>query len=274
MNPSSGSPADDVLKDAHRIASARRLLLEVPGPAAFDRLSALAARLVGAGHAKVTLFTDQDTVVGGYGLPAGVIGGPALLTGALSALVVRDGVALDVPSARDDARVAHLPAVTSGQVQAYLGAPLVAASGHVVGVLAVYDPEPRAWSDDATELLEQLSASVVAELELSAARSAVGASSARLSVALEASAVGIWERDLRTGSVYWDERCAAVFGLEGAVQIDSMDDLLTAHIHPEDHAAVQEAMRAALDGSGEYLVESRVLRRDGAVRWTVSRGRV
>ena len=50
-----------------------------------------------------------------------------------------------------------------------------------------------------------------------------------------------------------------------------MDDLLTAHIHPDDHVAVQEAMRAALDGSGEYLVESRVLRTDGAVRWTVKR---
>ena len=31
---------------------------------------------------------------------------------------------------------AGLPAVTSGQVGAYLGSPLVTASGHVVGVLA------------------------------------------------------------------------------------------------------------------------------------------
>src|SRR4051794_41402293 len=69
--------AGNVLRDPHRIAAARRLLDEVPGPAAFDRLSALAARLVGAGHAKVTLFTDHDLVVGGFGLPAGVGGGPA-----------------------------------------------------------------------------------------------------------------------------------------------------------------------------------------------------
>src|SRR3954471_25072159 len=195
----------DVLKDAHRIASARRLLVEVPGPAAFDRLSALAARLVGAGHAKVTLFTDQDTVVGGHGLPAGVVGGPALLTGALSAIVVRQGGPLHVSDAGSDPRLAELPAVTSGQVRAYLGAPLVAASGHVVGVLAVYDPEPRSWSDDSARLLEQLSASVVAELELSAAQSAVGRSVARLDVALEAGSVGIWELDLRTGSGSLDE---------------------------------------------------------------------
>jgi PAS domain S-box-containing protein len=263
----------DPLVDPHRISAARRLLVEVPGPAAFDRLSALAARLVGADHAKVTLFTDHDVVVGGYGLPPGVIGGPALLTGALSAITVRLGRPLNLAAAAQDERVVDLPAVTSGQVAAYLGAPLVAASGHVVGVLAVYDPVPRAWSADAAELLEQLATSVVAELELSAAQSAVGASLARLEVALEASSVGIWERDLRTGTVYWDERCAAIFGLDGAVELTSMERLLS-HIHPDDHAAVQDAMQVALAERGEYAVESRVLRVGGDVRWTVSRGRV
>ncbi|SDY39841.1 PAS domain S-box-containing protein [Modestobacter sp. DSM 44400] len=271
--PASSPAETDALDDPHRVASARRLLLEVPGPAAFDRLSALAARLVGADHAKVTLFPDHDVVVGGYGLPDGAVGGPALLTGALSALIVRRGAPLNLPEAARDERVAGLPAVTSGEVAAYLGAPLIAASGHVVGVLAVYDPVPRAWSADAGELLEQLATSVVAELELSAAQSAVGASLARLEVALEASSVGIWERDLRTGTVHWDERCAAIFGIDGAVELASMERLL-GHVHPDDHAAVQEAMRVALVERGEYAVEARVLRVGGDVRWTVSSGRV
>ena len=141
-----GRPAPlqpDLLHDPHRVAAARRLLIEVYGQAAFDRLSGLAARLLGTGHAKVTLFTDQDTVVGGHGLPPGVVGGPALLTGALSALVVRTGAPLVVSCAAEDERVVELQAVSSGQVQAYLGVPLVSASGHVVGVLAAYDSEPR-----------------------------------------------------------------------------------------------------------------------------------
>jgi hypothetical protein len=53
----------DPLTDPHRVAAARRLLDEVGDPAAFDRLSALAARLVGAGHAKVTLFTEDDVAL-------------------------------------------------------------------------------------------------------------------------------------------------------------------------------------------------------------------
>src|SRR3954452_14250827 len=263
----------DVLRDLHRIASARRLLVEVPGPAAFDRLSALAARLVGAGHAKVTLFTDQDTVVGGYGLPAGVVGGPALLTGALSAIVVREGVPLNIPDARACERVAGLLAVTSGQVRAYLGAPIVAASGHIVGVLAVYDPAPRSFTADATELLEQLAVSVVAELELSAAQSAVGSSRARLEIALEASSVGIWEVDLRLEVIDWDTRCAAIFGLQEAVRLP-MDRLFAEHVHPDDHAMAQEVMAAAIEARSQYRVELRALRPDRTVRWTVSSGRV
>ena len=272
------SPADagaeDPLRDAHRIAAARRLLVEVGGAAAFDRLSGLAARLVGAGHAKVTLFTDQDIVVGGYGLAPGVIGGPALLTGALSAIVVREVAPLSLPEASADARVAALPAVTSGQVRAYLGVPLIAASGHAVGALAVYDPEPRSWSDDETELLVQLAASVVAELELSAARSAVGTSTARLDVALEASSIGIWESDLHSGVMYWDQRCAALFGLEGATEHRSLEDVLTQHMHPDDHAGIRDTMAEAIETRGQFTAEARALRPDGSVRWVVTQGRV
>jgi PAS domain S-box-containing protein len=266
--------SSDPLAAPDRIAAARRMLLEVPGPAAFDRLSALAARLLGTGHAKVTLFTDHDVVVGGYGLPEGVVGGPALLTGALSAIVVSQGAPLDIPHADRDERVSDLPAVTSGQVLAYLGAPLIAPSGHVVGALAVYDPVPRDWSADAAELLEQLAASVVAELELSATQSAAGASRVRLEVALEAGSIGIWELDLRTDTVYWDKRCAAIFGFDEAIQIDAFDNVLLDHIHPDDRDAVGEAMRQAVEDSGQYTVEARTAPHGGAVRWFISRGRV
>ena len=270
----SGSPEADALLDPHRIAAARRLIAEVSGPAAYDRLSSLAARLLGVGHAKVTLFTDQDTVVGGHGLPPGVVGGPALLTGALSAITVRQRRPLSIAAASREDWVAELPAVTSGQVQAYLGAPLVADSGHVVGVLAVYDPLPREWSDDEAKLLDQLGASVVAELELAAARTAIGTSLARLDVALEASSVGIWEVDLARGVMDWDQRCAAIFGLEGAVTMP-MDRLFVEYVHPDDQESAQAAMQAAIEARAQYTVELRIVRAgDGELRWTVSRGRV
>jgi len=264
---------EDALTDAVRIAAARRLLSEVSGPAAYDRLSGLAARLVGAAHAKVTLFTDEDLVVGGHGLPPGVVGGPALLTGPLSAIVVAGGSPLAVPDARADDRVAGLPAVTSGQVGAYLGSPLTTAAGHVVGVLALYDAEPRPWTGDDAELLRQLASSVVAELELAAANAAVTSSTRRLDVALEASSVGIWEVDLRRGEMDWDERSAAIFGHEGALRLP-MDVLMTEYVHPDDRESAAQVMQEAIEARAQYTVELRVVRRGGGVRRIVCRGRV
>jgi GAF domain-containing protein len=267
------APAVDPLHDAERIAAARRLLREVSGHAAFDRLSRLAALLVGTEHAKVTLFTDGDLVVGGYGLPDGLVGGPALLTGALSAITVGQAAPLNLPSATADERVASLPAVTSGQVRSYLGAPLIAASGHAVGALAVYDPVPHEWTDDDVEVLTQLAASVVTELELAAANAEATTSLRRLEVALEASSVGIWEMDLRAGTFDADARCAAIMGLDGPVTLP-VDQLMARHVHPDDRAAAEASIAAALEERSQYTVEVRNVRPDGEARWTVSRGRV
>ncbi|MGY2126903.1 SpoIIE family protein phosphatase [Blastococcus sp. SYSU DS0617] len=264
---------EDALTDPVRIAAARRLLSEVSGPASYDRLSGLAARLVGAGHAKVTLFTDEDVVVGGHGLPAGVVGGPAVLTGPLSAIVVAGGSPLAVPDARADDRVAGLPAVTSGHVGAYLGSPLTTAAGHVVGVLALYDAEPRPWTVDQAELLRQLASSVVAELELAAANAAVTSSTRRLGVALEASSVGIWEVDLRRGEMDWDERSAAIFGHQGALRLP-MDLLMSEYVHPDDRESAEQVMQEAIEARAQYTVELRIVRRGDGVRWIVCRGRV
>ena len=70
---------------------------------------------------------------------------------------------------------------------------------------------------------------MVAELELSAARSAAGTSATRLNVALEASS--IWEQDLRTGAIDMDERCAALYGLDGATHFDSAEDMQARFVH-------------------------------------------
>jgi PAS domain S-box-containing protein len=270
---STHAPGVDPLHDPERVAAARRLLREVSGPAAFDRLSRLAARLVGADHAKITIFTDGDLVVGGYGLPEGVVGGPALLTGALSAITVARAAPLNLPSATDDERVAHLPAVTSGQVRSYLGAPLVAASGYAVGALAVYDPTPHDWTDEDVAVLTQLAASVVTELELAAANAESTSALRRLEVALEASSVGIWEMDLLAGTFDADTRCAAIMGYDGPVTL-SLDELTIRHVHPDDRAAAEEAIAGAIEARSQYTIEVRNLRPDGEARWTVSRGRV
>nr|WP_232807153.1 SpoIIE family protein phosphatase [Geodermatophilus chilensis] len=261
-----------MLTDPGRVAAARRLLAEA-SPGVHDRLAELAARLTQAPAALVCLVTDVEVPVGSCGLAASVVGGPLPLEGSPCAVTVELGVPVVVPDAAQDERLAALPAAVDGTLVAYLGVPLRARSGQVVGALAVFDGVRRDWSPDQVVPLEQLAASVVAELELSAARSAADASLMRLELALEASAVGTWEVDLRGGTIDWDERCAAIFGYDSTVRM-GLDRLFDQHVHPDDRARTQEEMQAAVDALAQYTVELRVLRTDGAVRWTVSRGRV
>ncbi|SDN57395.1 SpoIIE family protein phosphatase [Geodermatophilus sp. DSM 45219] len=266
------SPQPGVLTDPGRVAAARRLLAEA-SPGVHDRLARLAARLTSASVALVCLVTDVEVPVGSCGLPATLVSGPLPLDGSPCAVTVELGVPVAVGDAARDERLAALPAAVDGSLAAYLGVPLRARSGQVVGVLAVFDGPRPGWSADQVASLEQLAASVVAELELSAARSAADASLMRLELALEASAVGTWEVDLRRDTIDWDERCAAIFGYDSTVRM-GLDRLFGGHVHPEDRARAQQEMQAAVDALARYTIELRVLRTDGAVRWTVSRGRV
>ncbi|SHN81928.1 PAS domain S-box-containing protein [Geodermatophilus obscurus] len=266
------SPRTDVLTDPGRVAAARRLLAEASA-GVHDRLAQLAARLTQAPAALVCLVTDAEVPVGSCGLPASVVSGPLPLAGSPCAVTVGLGVPVAAPDAAQDERLASLPAAVDGSLVACLGVPLRARSGQVVGALAVFDGVRRDWSPDQVASLEQLAASVAAELELSAARSAADASLMRLELALEAGAVGTWEVDLRRHTIVWDERCASIFGHDATVLL-GMDRLFAEHVHPDDRERAQQEMQAAIDALAQYAVELRVVRTDGRVRWTISRGRV
>ena len=266
-------PARDRLTDPARLAAARRLLGDLPTPGGYDRLARLAARLVGAPLALVCLVTDAEVVLGAHGVPGIGAADELPLGGSPCAVTASAGSPLAAADAVLDARLADLPAARAGQLRGFLGVPLVSSDGHVVGVLSVFDPEPHAWSDADVAALQQLAASVVAELELAAANADVTRSLHRLDMALEASSVGIWEMDLRAGIFAADARCAAIMGLDGPVELP-LDALMERHVHPDDRAAADEAIGDAIAARSQYTIEVRNVRPDGEARWTVSRGRV
>jgi PAS domain S-box-containing protein len=99
---------------------------------------------------------------------------------------------------------------------------------------------------------------------------------ARLDQTVRGSNVGLWEVEMpdgiyRNGRVhhlnFWEQlgyECP-----EGPVDYATW----TGYMHPEDRERVERAARACLDGkTKEYRSEYRVLHRDGAYRWVLSRG--
>ncbi|MCB2053919.1 MAG: PAS domain S-box protein [Geminicoccaceae bacterium] len=162
------SPEADVLASPERLRALEATgLLDLPADPALDRLAKIAGRLVGSRVALVSLVgTDTQHFAGQHGLGAPL---EALrrtpLAHSFCRRVVRSGRPLIVEDARDDARVRDIPGFSGLDVVAYLGVPLVARDGQVLGALCAVEPQPRAWSGDDVEAMELLARSVTTEID-------------------------------------------------------------------------------------------------------------
>ncbi len=273
MSPDKGAPAaGDPLDDPARLAAVRRIVVPGPRSEALDRLTALAANLLRASSAQVSVIGEHQLVLGlsGPDLAEEEWGGPR--EDSLCTVTVRSDGPLAVSDALTDPRVSALPPVVGGRIGSYLGVPLVTSDGHVLGALCVYDDEPRAWSPEQVGILGELAASVVAELELRALALEVSSSAARLDMALSAADIGSFDWDLRTDELQWDDRLIALFGYDKEGFVPHLDSL-SARVHPDDADALDEAIARALE-VGEYAAGYRIVRPDGVTRWVQARGRV
>jgi PAS domain-containing protein len=156
------------VRDAARLAALWRLaLLDTPADAAFDRLTRLAARLLAAPVALVSLVdADRQFFKSGLGLREPWA---SRRETPLSHSFCQHAVAARAPLAIEDARAHPLvrdsPAIPDLGVVAYLGVPLVTAEDHALGTLCVLDSRPRRWSAEETALLTDLADLTMAEIE-------------------------------------------------------------------------------------------------------------
>lgn len=106
-----------------------------------------------------------------------------------------------------------------------------------------------------------------------AAEAELKESQERLKLALEASRTGTWDWDIVADKVVWDENLHRMFGLVPGTFAGTNQAFL-ALVHPQDRAAVEKALEAALSGQAEYNPEFRVIRRDGSIHHLAARSRV
>ena len=234
------------MEDPQRIDAARRLLAQAPGEA-IDRLAALSARLLGAAHAQVSIFTDEQVS----------------LTPRAPRRPHRDALAAAHVRRRDAG------ARRSG---AYLGAP-IEVDGARIGVLCVYDDEPFEWTPHDLEVLRELAIAIAAELERGALVAELESSTVRLDLGFAAANIGSFDWDLRTNELHWDERLMELFGYTAADYVPHIDSF-NARLHPDDRERVGGAIASAIERCGDYAADYRVVHDDGAVRWVAARGRV
>jgi len=265
-------PNDDaLLADPARVAAVRRVLDDGLSRVGLDRLSKLAADLLGAAYAEVSLLAEEQVVASAFGLSRDAPrSGP--LEDSLCTVTVRVGAPFVVQDAANDPRVCDLPPVVSGAVGAYLGVPLVTDTGYALGALCVFDPHPRTWSPRDVGVLAELGASAVAELELRVLSREMTTKAAQLDLALAAADTGSFDWDLITRRLQWDDRLVRLFGYERGEFGERIEDF-NARLHPDDRERVAEQLERAIDAVGDLSLEYRIVRPDGQ-RWVEARGRV
>ncbi len=93
----------------------------------------------------------------------------------------------------------------------------------------------------------------------------------RLQLAQSAGRVATWGWNLSTGVLIWGDECMWVYG-RSAEEISNIEAILEC-LHPDDVAQVMEQVKPALEGTGEYKAEFRIIWPDGSIHWSQGFGK-
>lgn len=246
------------LTDPERLAALHRTtLLDGPAEESFDRLTRLAARLLHAPVALVSLVdADRQYFKSCIGLPepwASMRATP--ISHSFCRHAVEGAAPLIIRDARQHPLVRENPAIDELGFVAYAGVPLTTTEGHVLGSFCVIDHQPRQWTSEEIETLQDLAATVMTEICLrtdSTERNRIAAelqeTVERYQLVMRATNDTIWEWDLETGEGSWNEGIQKMFGY-------SADDVAPTHawwaerIHPDDRERIISGTHAAIEGT-------------------------
>src|SRR5262249_8170264 len=141
-----------------------------------------------------------------------------------------------------------------------------------VGAFGVNNATPRVWTKSEVELIREVAERFWEAVERARAEEALREREQRLSLALDASAAGVWTWDRFTNESGWDDRVHAQFGL-GPEDPRTFDTWIS-HVHEEDRPRVLGHIDDVLHGRyTEWNVIYRTVRPDGSVSWIHGLGR-
>jgi PAS domain S-box-containing protein len=93
----------------------------------------------------------------------------------------------------------------------------------------------------------------------------------RFELALEETDTGVWDWDLETDDIIWDEATERLFGYEPG-EFPGTFEAIADRVHDDDIPKVRTAIDRSLETGEEYRTEFRVQPPDGDQRWVQTRG--
>jgi PAS domain S-box-containing protein len=111
------------------------------------------------------------------------------------------------------------------------------------------------------------------EQRLKEGQAALRASNERLNLAMDASRMGYWDRDLASGRVVWSAALERLLGVAPG-SLDGGRAALVGHVHPDDREAVARWVWGGADGGAPEELQFQLPAAGGATRWMSGRARV
>ena len=154
----------------------------------------------------------------------------------------------------------------------WLGVPLKARD-KTIGVIALDNySDPKAYGERERKVLEYVSGQVANAIERKRAEETLQESLERLNLANRATFNAIWDWNLQTDALLWNENFQTLFGYR-AEEIEPGIESWTNRIHPEDLDRVKTGIHAAIDLEQDHWFDQyRFRRKDGMYADVEDRG--
>ncbi|MGE3262404.1 MAG: PAS domain-containing protein [Bacteriovoracia bacterium] len=94
----------------------------------------------------------------------------------------------------------------------------------------------------------------------------------RHDLALKAGKIGIWEMDLKSPRIKWSSRQFEIFDVDSSIDPLTYDTFQKC-VHPEDKPRMALELDRAVREKRDFLLEYRVIWRDGTIHWVKASGR-
>ncbi len=95
---------------------------------------------------------------------------------------------------------------------------------------------------------------------------AISQTNMRMSLATDSGKIGVWEYDIVSGRLLWDEWMYKLYGLSPSDKTEAYE-LWSSHLHPEDRKAAETALNEAIEGKATFDIEFRIIWRDKSIRY-------
>jgi PAS domain S-box-containing protein len=178
-----------------------------------------------------------------------------------------------VEDVRSDQRVEPFrEALADEGVEALAFVPLVGDSA-LLGKFMLYYNAPHRFTPAEVMMAETIARQIGYAIHRRQVEAHLRSREEQLRLALECASTGIWEYDLRTGTLACSPDLQRIFGLQGGAATSTLADYLRV-VHPLDRERVEAVIAGGAPDGRDHSIEFRVVRPDGTVLWIESRGRV